>query len=165
MSNPNSNYPTAQANRQLNGGEFVADAVNCVMDLGLKPKPETTAELKQRIHDYFAFCADKKMKPGIESLALSLGVSRVSFWKWCSDDCGKEPEWIDACRLARQSVLAFIENAAQSGHLSPPISIFLMKNLGNYKDTVSFEELNPTRNVEEEDTKKVIYPVLRDLQE
>lgn len=40
-------------------------------------------------------------------------------------------------------IIAFTEAATQGGKLSPPVGIFLLKNLGGYKDTISFEENVP----------------------
>lgn len=141
-----SNYPQGQATQALNGDEQTGNIINCIMDLSDHGKPQTTEELKQRIDDYFLFCGTKNFRPGVESLSLSLGISRVTFWAWTNEGCGKPKEWIEICQLAKQKILSFTEAAALSGKLNPATSIFLLKNLGGYKDSVSFEEITPTTN-------------------
>ena len=158
MSNIESNYPTNQANKALNGQDFTGQTVSNIMELWNCGKPQTTAQLEDRIVKYFTFCQERKTRPGIEGLCLSLGVSRQAFWKWCNKDCGK-PEWVELCRQARQGLVAFLESCLQSGHLAPPVGIFLLKNIGNYKDTLSFEDLNPTIDTEET-MNCVVYPDL-----
>ena len=144
MSNKQSNYPTAQMNRSVQQADgFIADTVSCISELAACGKPKDAAELKRRIGQYFDFCADRNFRPGIESLSLALGVNRTTFWHWCNSEYGVSEEWADVCKQARQSIVAFVEAAANSGHLSPPIAIFSLKNLANWKDTVSFEDVTP----------------------
>lgn len=144
MSNKQSNYPPAQMNRSVQQADgFIADTVSCISELAACGKPKDTEELKERIGQYFDFCADRNFRPGIESLSLALGVNRTTFWHWCNSEYGVSEEWADVCKQARQSIVAFVEAAANSGHLSPPIAIFSLKNLANWKDTVSFEDVTP----------------------
>ena len=147
MSNKHSNYPQGELSQKFNGNEQTGQLINCIMDLSDKGKPETVEELEERINDYFTFCGMNNFRPGIESLALSLGVSRVSFWKWCYEGSGKPKQWVDICKTAKQMIIAFTEQAALSGKLNPATSIFLMKNLGGYKDSISFEEITPQDNI------------------
>ena len=144
MSNKKSNYPIAQMNRSIEKVDgFISDTVSCISELAKFGKPQNEEELKERIHKYFDFCANNDFRPGIESLSLALGVDRTTFWRWCNGDIHVSQGWCDSCRIARQSIVAFIEASANSGHLSPPIAIFALKNLGNWKDTVSFEDATP----------------------
>lgn len=144
MSNKISNYPTAQAARVLSeeSGDFTKDTINSILALGQKGKPRNETELKERINDFFSFCSQRNIKPGIEAISLSLGVTRATFWNW-TNGIGVSGEWQDICVIAKQSIIAFIEAAALSGKLNPATSIFILKNVGNYKDSYSFEEANP----------------------
>ena len=145
MSNKQSNYPTAQMNRSIEQADgFISNTVTCISELTNLGKPKNEEELKERIRKYFEFCADNSFRPGIESLALALGVDRVTYWRWCNQDIHVSSEWSDICKVARQSIIAFTEAAANSGHLSPPIAIFALKNIANYKDAISFEDTTPT---------------------
>lgn len=142
MANNNSNYPPAQLD-SLDSG-FVGETVTSLRELASRGTPQTDGELAQRIDSYFDFCRDRKMRPGIESLSLALGCDRTTFWRWCGNDAKtKSDEWIRLCKQARQMIVAFTEAATQGGKLSPPVGIFLLKNLGGYKDTISFEENAP----------------------
>lgn len=147
MSNNISNYPQARLTREIEkSGEFVHDTVSsisCISELAINGKPKDEAELRDRISRFFDFCSKNQFRPGIEALSLALGVNRTTFWHWCNSEYGVSDEWADICKLARQSIIAFVEASANSGHLSPPIAIFSLKNLANWKDTLSFEDLTP----------------------
>ncbi|WP_026661677.1 terminase small subunit [Butyrivibrio proteoclasticus] len=144
MSNKQSNYPTATMNRNIQQADgFIADTVHSISELATFGKPENEEQLKERIKQYFDFCANNNFRPGVESLSLALGVDRVTYWRWCNQEIRVSNEWAETCKLARQSIVAFVEAAANSGHLSPPIAIFSLKNLANWKDTISFEDATP----------------------
>lgn len=123
---------------QLDGQQFVTTTVHSLRELAAAGKPTTVSELKERIDAYFTFCADRKMRPGIEALSLALGVSRVSFWNWTQ---GKHcsAEWQECCTQAWQTVAAFLEAASTAGRLTPPVAIFLMKNWLGYRDVADFK--------------------------
>jgi len=119
--------------------EKVQELVTSLKQLHDRGKPETDEEIKQRIDEYFSFCERSSIRPGIESLCLSLHISRTTLFNWnrqigCSEKC---QEYIQS---AKAFIGAFIEQAVLGGKISPPSGIFLMKNWLNYKDTVSIEE-------------------------
>lgn len=145
MSNKQSNYPSNQLNNLPIG--TCSETISCLKELADKGKPSSIEELKQRIDDYFQFCADRDMRIGVESLALSLGVSRVTFWNWCNNN-GCTDEWAEICQKAKQFVLTFLEQMSLSGKLNPATSIFLMKNWAGYKDTISFDENAPKETIQ-----------------
>ncbi|MBO4913360.1 MAG: hypothetical protein J5504_11625 [Butyrivibrio sp.] len=141
MSNKESNYPTAQASRELQKADgFITDTIDFIKVLAGMRKPSNEKELKERIEMYFDFCKNNSIRPGIESLSLSLGIDRSSFWRWCNRETNVSLEWANTCKIARQSIVAFTEASAISGHLSPPVAIFILKNVAGYKDAVSFED-------------------------
>lgn len=140
--NKDSNYPSPLADRTLSGQEYTGETVRSLADLSSLGIPQNETELRQRINDFFSFCAEHNLRPGIESLSLALGVSRVSFWQWCRSDSNKSHEWVELCRTAKQLIISFTEQAAISGHISPPVGIFLLKNLASYRDTISFEDIS-----------------------
>ena len=55
----------------------VQEIVSSLKELHDKGKPQSDEELEQRIDDYFAFCEKSSIRPGIESLALSLHIVAV----------------------------------------------------------------------------------------
>jgi hypothetical protein len=163
LSNHVSNFPTAQASRVLSeeSGDFTKDTINSILALGQKGKPRNETELKERINDFFSFCSQRSFKPGVEALSLSLGVTRACFWNW-TNGVGVSEEWKDICVIAKQSIITYIEAAAMSGKLNPATSIFILKNVGNYKDQISFEDTSPNEADHKNGIKAVMLPVLKD---
>ena len=145
MSNTRSNYPTTAADK-LNGTEYTKTAVASLMELSKQGKPQTEQELAQRINDFFGFCQQSSLRPGIEILSAALGVHRGTFWEWCNGRGGKSEEWRNICLQARQLVVCFVEQASMAGHLNPATSCFLLKNWSGYQDSVSIETINPIPN-------------------
>lgn len=136
------NYP--QAGLDDMQPEKVQEIVTSLKQLHDKGKPKTDEEIKQRIDEYFSFCESSSIRPGIESLCLSLHISRTCLFNWnngtnCSPKC---QEYIQS---AKAFIGAFIEQAMLGGKISPPSGIFLMKNWLSYKDTVSIEESIPSK--------------------
>lgn len=130
-------YPNSNIDDALQA-DFVQDTVNSLMELSNQGIPQNTDELKRRISDYFSFCADRGMRPGIESLSLALSTSRQNFWAWTQGKY-KDAEWQEICQQAKQVIISFLEAASLQGRLNPATSIFLLKNWANYADTVTFE--------------------------
>ena len=141
MANKNSNYPSARAD-ELNGEDFTGSTIGSLMELSSRGAPETVSELERRIEDYFSFCQSRNLRPGIETLSLSLSVNRSTFWRWC---CGErrvnDPRWTEVCLKARQVIISFLECASMSGRLNPATSIFLLKNWASYSDNSPVEPM------------------------
>lgn len=128
----------------------VQEIVSSLKQLHGKGKPKTDEEIKQRIDEYFSFCQQSSVRPGIESLCMALHISRTTLFNWnngtnCSAKC---QEYVQS---AKAFIGAFIEQAMLGGKISPPSGIFLMKNWLSYKDTVSIEESMPNK-----ETRRVI---------
>lgn len=129
------NFPGNEISR-MSGSEFTGEVVGNLMELAGQGKPANTAELQQRIDAYFIFCEQRYFRPGVESLALALGVSRTAFWQWCKRD----DEWGMRCREAKQAIIVFVEQASLCGHLNPATGIFLLKNIAGYRDDTGFDD-------------------------
>ena len=136
MANLKSNYPTNQLNNLEKG--VCSDTVTCLRELSAKGRPTNTGELKERIDEYFKFCADKDFRPGIESLCLSLGITRVTLWNWCKR-IGCDDDWAEICMQAKQFILTFLEQISLTGKINPASSIFYLKNWGAYSDNYLIE--------------------------
>ena len=120
--------------------------VTSLMELYDKGKPQTDEEVRQRVEDYFSFCAYSSMRPGIETLAACLHVSRYTIFNWSKGiKCSEERKEI--IQGAKSLINAFIEQALLSGKINPASGIFLAKNWLGYKDSVSLEETMPQTNV------------------
>lgn len=136
MSNSKSNLPNAMLDDIDKPviKELVTD-LRQLYDMG---KPQSNAELRLRIDDYFSFCAQSAIRPGVESLCLALHITRQTLFNWCAGiKCDRERQEIASC--AKGFISAFLEQAALSGRISPPTGIFLLKNWCSYKDMYSFE--------------------------
>ena len=134
MGYPNSNSQLDDALQ----ADFVENTVNSLMALSNRGIPKDSVELRQRISDYFSFCADRGMRPGIESLSLALSTSRQNFWAWTQGKY-KDAEWQEICQQAKQVIISFLEAASLQGRLNPATSIFLLKNWANYSDNYTLE--------------------------
>lgn len=122
----------------------VQELVTSLKQLHDRGKPETDEEIKQRIDEYFLFCQQSSIRPGIESLCMALHISRTTLFNWnngigCSEMCQ------ELIQSAKAFIGAFIEQAMLGGKISPPSGIFLMKNWLSYKDAISIEESIPNK--------------------
>ena len=134
------NYPTASLNGMA--PTAVTELVTSLKQLHDEGRPETDKDLEKRINDYFSFCEQSAIRPGIESLCLALHISRTTLFRWSKgEDCSERRQ--ELVLSAKAFISAFIEQAMLSGKINPASGIFLMKNWLNYKDTVSLEEATP----------------------
>lgn len=114
-----------------------------LIELQSMGRPKTDTEIVSRIDAFFNFCADSGTRPGVETLCLSLHITRTTLFRWaqgqgCSDFVR------DAVIQAKNVVTAYIEQAQLSGSLNPASGIFLLKNWAGYRDTLSIEDRLPT---------------------
>ena len=122
----------------------VREIVTSLKELHDRGKPQTDEEIRQRIDECFSFCQQSSIRPGIESLCLSLHISRTTLFNWNNGtNCSaKRQEYIQS---AKAFIAAYIEQAVLGGKISPPSGIFLMKNWLNYRDTISLEDNIPDK--------------------
>ena len=95
----------------------VADMVLQLDGLRKLPRPKNDDEVLERIDHYFQMCAENRVRPGIETLALALGVSRVTVFNWsqgikCSD---RRREIIEHAKML---VSAYIEQAQAAADIT-----------------------------------------------
>lgn len=136
MANSKSNFPQMQLEQMDKPAiqEMVSD-LRQLYDMG---KPSNDEELKRRIDDYFQFCQNSAIRPGVESLCLALHITRTTLFNWSYGiGCDRGRQEIIAC--AKSFISAFLEQASLSGRISPPTGIFLLKNWCSHKDVYSFE--------------------------
>lgn len=122
----------------------VQELVTSLKELHDKGKPKTDTEIKERIEEYFTLCQHSSIRPGIESLCLSLHIGRTCLYNW-SNGIGCSRECQEMVQSAKAFIAAYIEQAMLSGKISPPSGIFLMENWLSYKDSVSIEERVPEK--------------------
>lgn len=120
----------------------VRQIVNSLQELHQMGKPETDFEVEDRINQYFKFCENSSVRPGIESLCLSLHITRTTLFNWANGK-GCSDVRQELAQSAKAFISAFLEQATLQGKLNPASSCFLFKNWCNYKDTISLEEAMP----------------------
>lgn len=77
------NFPTGKLDELP--AEFAHETVGSLRELYEKGKPETDEEVEKRINDFFEFCENSSIRPGVESLSMALSVSRTTIWNWERD--------------------------------------------------------------------------------
>lgn len=130
------NYPNGKLDELPS--EIVHETVKSLNDLYQMGKPESDEAVSERIDKYFELCEKSSLRPGIESLALSLGVTRTTLLNWQrGDGCSRERQ--ELIIKAKSFVSAFIEQIMLNNKIYPATGIFLLKNWFGYKDTVEIE--------------------------
>lgn len=141
-----SNFPQS-ALEQIEPSK-VQEITTSLLELHNQGKPESNEELRQRIDAFFNFCSESSIRPGVESLCLSLHISRTTMFNWLrGDGCDKERQEI--ITSAKSVINAFVEQALLSGAIPVPSAIFVAKNILGYKDTVSIEDSIPQSSVKQ----------------
>lgn len=136
MSNKNSNYPTtAQPNAtSAEIGELVG-----MMD-GLRKLPPVKKRepegVEERLSYYFKYCADNGIKPSVESMSLSLGISRQSIWEWEQDTGSKAGQLV---ARAKELINSLLTTWTINGKINAVYTIWLQKNNSGYSDTKTLE--------------------------
>ncbi len=122
-------------------GEAAKEIITNLRQLYDMGKPQTDQEVADRLDQYFMFCQEHSFRPGVETLALSLHISRQTLFNW-SRGIKCSPQRQQLIEAAKGFVAGFIEQAALSGRLNPATFIFLAKNWMAYKDNYSLEASN-----------------------
>lgn len=139
-----------------------------LLDLNNLGKPRTCDELKDRISQYFAYCERSSLRPGVESLAYAVGVSRITIYQWSLGN-GCDREWQEIILNAKGLIAAYLEQAALSGQINPATAIFLMKGWLGYSDTVSLEQKAEEEHEKNKDKRVIktadLLPKLRAMME
>lgn len=134
------NYPQGQLDDME--PSTVQEIVISLKQLHDKGRPTTDEEIKQRIDDFFLFCQHSSIRPGIESLCLSLSITRTSLFNWFNG-VGCSPKCQEYVQSAKAFIAAYIEQATLQGKINPASSCFLYKNWLGYRDTISLEDNMP----------------------
>lgn len=96
--------------------------------------------VEQRIIDYFKYCFDNDIKPGVEGMALALGVNRRTLWDWeTGNRRGSSSRRADIIKKSKQILANYLESLSQNGKINPVTAIFLLKNHFGYSDKQEIE--------------------------
>ena len=115
---------------------FVKKTISELREVYDLPKPETDEDVRKRIYDFFIFCEEKGMRPGIETLSLFLGVSRMSLWNW-SNGIGCTEARQTMINHAKALIAAYLEQSHLQGKLNPVSAIFLSKIWLGYSEDLT----------------------------
>lgn len=128
-----------------------ATAVKNMLYIYDMPKIDIDSDVavEQRIQEYFSYCIDSDIRPGVEGMAMALGVNRRTLWDWEQGNTrNNSVVRSDIIRKGKQFLALYLENLASTGKINPVTWIFMMKNHFQYKDVqeVSFSGNNPLGN-------------------
>ena len=100
---------------------------------GMAHPARTNKDIEERIDEYFTECIQTQVRPTVECLALSIGVSRMSLWNWkCGVKCDAERQRIT--QAAYDAIAAFDANMAINNQMNPVMYIYRSKNFYDMHD-------------------------------
>lgn len=127
------NLPTNGLNEI--SAEYAHETIKSLNDLYNLGRPENDDDVERRVDDYFKFCEQSSLRPGVESLALALSVSRTAIWNWEHGiDCSARRQQLIV--KAKAFITAYLEQAMLSNKIYPGSGIFMLKNWANYRDSL-----------------------------
>src|SRR5690606_24664583 len=106
-------------------------AISDMLHVYSMPPIDTDSDeaVEQRIFEYFQYCIEKDIRPGVEGMAMALGVNRRTLWDWeTGNRRGNSIVRADIIKKAKQFIALYLENLAQNNKIYPATWIFLMKN-------------------------------------
>lgn len=138
--NHNSNFPTNQQPdvepAEMKSMVFSMEKLRELPEIN----PNDPEQLEERIRYFFTWCAENHLRPGVELMALSIGVTRKTLWKW--EQAGGTKGEIIA--KSKQVLAALTEQWGMTGKINPVTLIFLLKNHFAYRDTVELQASTTT---------------------
>lgn len=121
--------------------KFVNDTSMTLTELFDLGRVSGDDETEQRIKAYIDICTRDGIRPGIEGLCLSLGITRMTLMRWArGENCS--PRKQELITKARQYIASFLEQILLSGRGSVVGAIFASKNWLGYRDSVDVEISN-----------------------
>ena len=140
MSNRRSNFPNNQP-IDVKPGDMAA-MIERMTELQKLPRVTEANEVRKRIEYMFQRCIEEDVKPGVEMMALSLGVTRQTLLDWQKE--GSERGEI--ITRAKQVLAALLENWGTTGKINVAAFCFLMKNHFKYRDDSGIEIITDTQS-------------------
>lgn len=122
--------------------EAVKQTVTDLRQLYDMGQPKTDQEMEERVNLFFDFCQHSSVRPGVESLCLSLHITRQTLCRWTQGiGCSKRRQ--EAAEAAKSFINAYLEQCSLSGKVNPVTGIFLLKNWAGYRDSYQLESGQP----------------------
>lgn len=92
-------------------------------------------QVAARIDQYHHYCFQNDIKPDMPGMALALGVSRSTLWKWENGVESDKPQAVrNALKKGREINEYLMSQMMQNGKINPVSGIFLLKNNHGYRD-------------------------------
>lgn len=124
-------------------GEFVSRALSLnlkIRELGLRGKPQTQDEMKDRITEYFELCQQAQLNPTVEGLALAVDYDRRSLF---DIQTGKgKLAFSDIIKKAKDFIANYDAILAASNKMNSAVYCFRSKNFYGMKDQVQIEAVS-----------------------
>ena len=118
--------------------DITSEMLSALENLRKMPKCRTDDEIEERINTYFSYCKEYGLRPGIETLCLSLGITRTSLWNWKNGlKCSERRK--ELASNALQLISSYLEMLSLTGTINPVTAVWLQKNWCGYKDNASLE--------------------------
>ena len=95
---------------------------------------EDTQGVRERIAMYFELCEEDDIKPTVEGLAASLGLTRMGLYYWRIGQNGKNEETRKVLNDAVSVLSALMASYMSEGMINPVSGIFLMRNNYGYRN-------------------------------
>ena len=90
-------------------------------------------QVEDRLQWYFNHCAEDDMKPTVNGMCNSLGISRDTLCDWKNGD-NRAATHLDIIKKAYKILEQMWENYMMNGKINPVAGIFLGKNMFGYQD-------------------------------
>lgn len=122
-------------------------------------------QVATRIDQYHQFCFDNDIKPDMPGMALALGVSRSTLWKWENGVESDKPQAVrNTLKKGRELNEYLMSQMMQNGKINPVTGIFLLKNNHGYKDQtdVVLTPNTPLQNMDADTARHRILDALPD---
>lgn len=93
-------------------------------------------KIYKRTEEYFELCQEDDVNPTVAGYALSLGIDRMTLYRWLKGDTTKPPEVMRAVEWGMSILNAQMEESIMDGKGNVVGQIFLTKNnFADYTDT------------------------------
>lgn len=87
-------------------------------------------EVENRVIEYFEWAAMYQVKPSLSSLALALGVSRMTLLNWDKGTTRQGQGHFAIIQKAKVLITSSVEDNGAEGRVNPVFSMFLLNNSG-----------------------------------
>jgi len=109
--------------------------------------------VEERIYWYFDQCIRNDIRPGVAGLCLALGITRIAWYQWGSENWRGYSDIVAKTRAVMESIL---EQYMLKNKLNVAAGIFMLKNHFGYRDQTDHlfaveqkDPLGPTTSTEE----------------